>query len=226
MGDKLNMNLDDLLSSRYSVRAFKPDPIPQATLDAIFTTAQMSPSNCNTQPWQVFVASGAKCDEVRQTLVDIVSAGTEPTPEFLYYDGFTKELRVRRVVCARELYDCMGVERNDKVGRAKAMLRNFELFDAPHVAFICIPPEFGKVNVLDIGIYLQTLMLAMHSHGVASCAQGALSLHPAPIKKLLGIDDDLGIIVGVSFGFEDTEVPANKTRTTREPIDKSVTFLS
>jgi hypothetical protein len=120
----------------------------------------------------------------------------------------------------------MGVERNDKVGRAKAMLRNFELFDAPHVAFICIPPEFGKVNVLDIGIYLQTLMLAMHSHGVASCAQGALSLHPAPIKKLLGIDDDLGIIVGVSFGFEDTEVPANKTRTTREPIDKSVTFLS
>ena len=107
-----------------------------------------------------------------------------------------------------------------------AMMRNFEFFDAPHVAFICMPKSFGVVNALDIVIYLQTLTLVMQSHGVASCAQGALDFYPDPIKEMLAIPEEQGIVVGLSFGYEDKFHPANKTRTSRANLDDSVVFLN
>lgn len=226
MENNLNMSLSELLKTRHSVRGFTPDLVPEETLKAIFETAQNSPSNCNTQPWKVYVASGAKCNELRENLVKHVASAATPDPDFLYFERYAKDLRQRQVTCAKTLYDCMGIERHDKPARSKAMFKNFEFFDAPHVAYICMPRHFEKLNITDIGIYLQTLMLTMHSHGVSSCAQGALTFYPKPARKLFDIDESLGVAIGLSFGYEDKSIPANKTRTTREPIEKIVTFLS
>lgn len=218
--------LDELLNSRYSVRGFKPDLVPQETLEAIFTSAQRYPSNCNIQPCKTYVASGALRDQLSEALIKHIFAGIPPAPDFLYFDKFEGEHRDRRYACAMALYGAMGVERSDREGRQKASLRNYEFFDAPHVAFICMPKTYESVNIIDAGIYLQTLMLVMKAHGIGSCAQGALTFYPEPVKELLGIDEDLGIIVGLSFGYADMSVPANDTRTERALLDEVVTFLS
>jgi nitroreductase len=225
MTQRPDTNIDTLLASRYSVRGFKPDPVPQTTLEAIFTTAQLAPSNCNTQPWTVYVASGETRQKLQQKLIALASANAPPSPDFSYFNKFTDEHRQRQIDCAAALYGCMSIERGDKIGRQKAAMRNFEFFDAPHVAYICIPKEFCAVNVVDAGIYLQTLVLAMHSHGVASCIQAVLTYYPKPAKELLGIDDASGVIVGLAFGYEDPSVPANDTRTSRAPLDEVVTFF-
>jgi hypothetical protein len=226
MPEKTETILHKLLSSRHSVRGFKPEAVPQTTLEAIFTTAQLAPSNCNTQPWTVYVASGDARQKLQQKLIALVSANTPPSPDFFYFDKFTDVHRQRQIECAVALYGCMGIKRGDKIGRQQAAMRNFEFFDAPHVAYICIPKEFCAVNVVDAGIYLQTLILAMHSHGVASCIQAVLTYYPQPAKELLGIDDASGVIVGLSFGYEDPSIPANNTRTERAPLEEVVTFVS
>ena len=48
----------DIARKRRSVRAFHKEPVPESILKAVFEVAQTAPSNCNTQPWQVHVASG------------------------------------------------------------------------------------------------------------------------------------------------------------------------
>jgi len=225
MTDQNIKALNDLLSKRRSVRGYLSKPVPEDTLKACFEMAQRSPSNCNTQSWHVYVASGDTRARLRTALVDAVKGGSAPTPDFIYFDKFDSTHQKRRVKCAVELYENMGIERHDREGRGMAMLRNYEFFDAPHVAYICMPKNYDHVNVVDAGIYIQTLMLALTAHGISSVAQGALTFYPDPAKEILGIPEHLGVVVGLSFGYEDESVDANKTIMDRVPLDKSVTFL-
>jgi nitroreductase len=139
-------------------------------------------------------------------------------------DDFYGTYRDKQIACAVELYGKMGIERGDRAGRLKASLRNFEFFDAPHVAYICMAKSFGIGVALDVGMYVQTLMLAMQSRGISSCAQAALRAFPELVAEHLGIPDDEQILCGLSFGYEDPDVPANQTRQPRDPISANVVF--
>ena len=46
-----------LLQTRHSVRGFLPQPVPQAVMEQVVELASRAPSNCNTQPWKVYVVS-------------------------------------------------------------------------------------------------------------------------------------------------------------------------
>lgn len=207
------------------MRGFTSDLIPAETLSAIFEMAQKSPSNCNTQPWLTYVASGEKCRTLSDQICELAKSGKGMEPAFGYFQTPENPYRKRQVECAVELYGNMGIARDDKMGRMMAMLRNYEFFDAPHVAFIGMPKGFGVINALDVGIYLQTLMLAMTAHGVSSCAQGALAYYPGPVREAFGFGDEVSLVAGISFGYEDVSVPANKTRTTREDLAVSASFI-
>jgi nitroreductase len=119
----------------------------------------------------------------------------------------------------------MGIQWEDKAGRADASLRNFELFDAPHVAFFCMKDIFGGQSAADVGMYTQTLMLAMTAHGLASCAQGTMGHYPDLVRETFGLDPDMTVLYGLSFGYEDKTVAANAARTTRADRTESVQFL-
>ena len=220
-------SLADALRSRRSVRGFLDKPVPEETLKAIFELAQLAPSNCNIQPWKVFVASGEVRDELRRRMVEKVTAGVPMEPDFEPNAGkFSGVYRQRQVDCAVELYNNMGIARDDKPGRMRAQLRNFELFDAPHVVFIGMEREFGPTVALDVGMYIQSLMLAMTAYGVGSCAQGSMRYSPNDVREVFGEPHSTAILVGISFGYEDPAVAANRTRVGRAPLGDSVTFKS
>ena len=218
------MSLAEALRQRRSVRGYRPDPVPQAVLDEVFGLAQLAPSNCNIQPWKVFVASGAMRDELRKRMVEHVTKGDPIQPDFEHLPNFEGVYRKRQVDCAVELYNNMGIARDDREGRARASLRNFELFDAPHVAFIGMERQFGVTVALDVGMYIQTLMLVMTSFGIGSCAQGSMRYYPQDVRDLFGEPDSTAILCGISFGYEDESVAANRTRVGREPLGESVRF--
>ena len=218
-------SLADALRSRRSVRGFLDKPVPEETLKQIFELAQLAPSNCNIQPWKVFVASGEVRDELRRRMVEKVTAGVPMEPDFEPNAGkFSGVYRQRQVDCAVELYNNMGIDRDDKPGRMRAQLRNFELFDAPHVVFIGMEREFGPTVALDVGMYIQSLMLAMTAYGVGSCAQGSMRYFPNDVREIFGEPASTAILVGISFGYEDPDVAANRTRVGRAPLADSVAF--
>lgn len=218
------ITLREAILNRRSVRGYLPQRVSQDVLDAIFSLAQNAPSNCNIQPWKVYVASGEVKDQLRAAMVERVTSGVPFNSDYDYPDTFAGEYRRRQVECAVALYDQMGIARNDKVGRMHAVVRNYEMFDAPHVCFIGMDKSFGASVAIDVGMYIQNLMLSMTAYGVASCPQGTMRYYPDLVRDTFGIGDDINILLGISFGYEDTSVPANRTRVGRDPIDASVVF--
>jgi len=219
-----SMSLEEAILSRRSVRGFLPTPVPQEVLEQVFALAQHAPSNCNIQPWFSYVASGATRDEMRKRMMERVTSGRPPVPDFDHLPNFEGVYRKRQVDCAVELYNNMGIARDDKMGRMKATLRNFELFDAPHVVFIGMQKNFGVTFALDVGMYIQTLMLVMTAHGIGSCAQGSMRYYPEDVREVFGIGPETGIVLGISFGYEDAAVAANRTRVGRAPLAENVIF--
>jgi nitroreductase len=219
-------SLERVVRARRSVRGFLPTPVPTDTMRRVFETAQLAPSNCNVQPWRSYVASGATRDRLRARLLERVDAQVPPAYDFQGSGNvFEGDYRKLQVECAVALYSEMNIGREDRAGRWRAARRNFELFDAPHVVFVGMLRSFGVQVAIDVGIYLQTLMLSMTAHGIACCPQGALRNHPSVVRELFDVPDEIGILCGISFGYEDPSVPANRTRVPRSPLEANVTFL-
>jgi nitroreductase len=219
------MTVSDALKKRVSIRAFLDKPVPEETLRTIFAQAQLAPSNCNVQPWQVYVVSKARKDALKDALVAAVMTGKEPNPDFDWKVRYEGVHRDRQFGSANALYSSMGIERQDKQGRMMAMLRNWMFFDAPHAAFFTMEKYLNIMGAVDIGIYAQTLALLMAEQGIASCMQGALGQFPDPVRDMLNIPPERGILFGMSFGYADESAPVNTTRTDREPLDESVCFV-
>ncbi len=219
------MNMSDLLNQRHSCRAFLDKPVPTETLEQIFELAQRAPSNCNVQPWQTLVVSGEQKDALSQALVNAVMQQQPPNPDFNWAIAYQNEHRERQFGSANALYGALGIAREDKRARQMAMLRNWQFFDAPHVAIFTMDKYLDIMGAVDMGIYAQNLSLIMQEHGVSNCMQGALGQFPDPIREMFGLPDERGVLFGMSFGYADPDAPANQARTTREDLKTNVQFF-
>lgn len=212
-----------VVRARRSVRGFLPQDVDGPTLKKIFELAQSAPSNCNTQPWSVHVVSGDKTKNLKNELTNAILRG-EFAMDFPYEGKYENAYKERQYDAANQLYTAMGIAREDKQARNTAFLRNFSFFDAPHAVFLFMHERFGIREAADIGMYAQNLMLAMTAYGVASCPQTALGFHADKVREVLGISAELKLLFGISFGFEDDRVPANKARIGRASLESTVTF--
>lgn len=221
------MNVKQAVQQRRTVRQFKSDPVDQAVIKEIFNLAQRSPSNCNTQPWHTAVASGETRDKLEKAFMDLLLSGAQPNPHFTPGDqGLYGVYKERQFACAADYYGVAGVPREDKQARMALMARNWQFFDAPHAAFISMPGTMHATNALDVGIYMQTLMLLFVEYGLASCPQGALAIYPEPVLEVFDIPEGNRLIAGISFGYADESAQLNRLVMDRIEMSDAVTFLS
>lgn len=205
----------EVVRARRSVRGFRPDPVPPQILREIMALAARAPSNCNTQPWQVYVVSGAPLERLRKQLPEAMMRG-EMSMDFPYEGKYSGIYRDRQYDAAAQLYAAMDIAREDKAGRSAAFMRNFEFFGAPHAAFLFLPEPFGLREAADCGMYAQTLMLALTAYGVGSVPQTALSFHADMLRSELGVGAEQKLLFGISFGYADSSEPANNCRVARD----------
>ena len=217
-------SFEEVLRARRSVRGFLPEPVDPVTLREIFELARWAPSNCNIQPWEVHVVSGTSLQQLKEKMLAAARSGESVELDIPMDTRYSGVWRERQIGAAKALYGAMGIARDDHAGRAQAFLRNLEAFGAPHAAFVFLPEPFGLREAADLGGYTQTLMLVMASRGVASCAQGALSLYPDLVREHLGLPAGPQLIMGIAFGMEDRDHPANAARTDRADLSTLVCF--
>ena len=214
---------DAIVARRRALRAFLPEPLGEGELEDLFAVAQRAPSNCNTQPWLVHVASGSSLERLRGEMPERFMAG-DMSLDFPYdgaYDGVYKE---RQYGSAQALHDSVGIERSDKARRHEQFMRNFIFFDAPHVAFLFLPEPFGLREAADLGMYAQNLMLAITARGLGSCPQTALSFQANLVREVLGVDPSNKLLFGISFGRPDPDAPVNSCATDRAGLADVVSF--
>jgi len=218
------VELEESIVLRRSVRAFLPREVPREVLVGIFDRARRAPSWCNIQPWRVFLASGETRAALTNELLAAVKQGAPPHPDVPFPSDYPEPYGSHRKACGAALYQAMGVDRHDMAGRERAWHRNFVAFDAPHVAIVGIDRRFELYAALDVGCWLQTVLLLATSEGVATCAQASLSLYPSIARVKLDIPEGIKILFGIGLGYEDPEAPANRCRTVRDPLENNVFF--
>ena len=222
------MDFADVVRGRHSSRGFLPRVADQETLKDIFELASWAPSNCNVQPWHVHVVSGEACNRMREKMKAAALVSTVGNPDFPWQGKFTGDYKARQICSALGLLEHQGVTRDNTERRAWSWMRNFEFFDAPHVAFIFVTDQFPELVRLagDVGMYAQTLMLAIENAGMGSCPQTSVSCFPDLVREELGVESHFKLLMGLSFGYIDTADSANNLRTERDALDKTTQFHS
>ncbi len=216
---------DQIARSRRSIRGFLPTPVAPEVLDDVFNTAAFAPSNCNTPPWYSYVVSGEKRDRLSRVLMETIGQGNFSL-DFPYDAKYEGVYRQRQLDVGLLLYKALGVTREDKEGKRKAFLRNLEFFDAPHVVFIFMPEWCGIREACDVGMYAQNLMLTMRAHGISSCPQTILGYDADSVRRELEIDASQKLLFGISFGYEDQNLPENQIVPDRATLEQHVKFFS
>jgi len=222
-GNERAISFIELARSRRSIRGFLPERLNQATLESIFETANTAPSNCNTQPWRTYVASGELRDRLSQGLLKTVGKG-ENVLDFPYEAKYLDEYRKRQLDVGLMLYEALGVTREDKEGKRQAFLRNLEFFDAPHVAFVFMPDWCDIREAADVGMYAQNLMLSIQAHGAASCPQTILGYNSEVVREAFDIPADMKLLFGISFGIRDKSLAENQIVPCRVPLADNTYF--
>ena len=214
-----------IVAARWSCRAFLPDPVPRETVETIFRVAQKTPSWNNAQPWEVVITSGRATDRFRDLMTEKAKGGAPREPDLAFPREYRDTYMARRRACGFQLYDAVGVQRGDKAGYARQTLRNYELFDAPHVAIVTSDEALGVYGAVDCGAYVSNFMLAAQALGVATIAQAALALYSGPIREHFAISETRHVVCGISFGWPDLEHPVNRYRTPRADIAEAARFV-
>lgn len=220
------MNVSEAVISRRSIRAFTDQPVDQATLLRVLETAQRSPSGGNTQPWHAAVLTGAPLAALIQSVADVLPQGREAhSPEYPIYppelDG-AYELRRRGV--GEDLYNSLGIARDNKAGRLMWFANNFRAFGAPVLMLIHTPKYMGPPQWSDTGMWLQTVMLLLREEGLDSCAQEAWAVYSQQVRAAVAIPDDHIFFCGLAIGYRDPDAPVNTFPVARANLDEAIVW--
>lgn len=219
------MELETAIRMRFSARKFKPDPVPEDKLQRILDLAQCTPSWCNCQPWQLVITRGTATDRFREAVSAHARSGARPNPDFPYPAAYEGVYRDRRKVCGVQLYQSVGIGKDDRAAAAEQALENFRLFGAPHVAIVTTEEKLGVYGAVDCGLYVQTFMLAARDCGVDTIAQAALASYPDLIREFFGLASDRKVVCGISFGYADARDRIHSYRTERASVSDAVRFF-
>ncbi len=214
------MDVMEAIKGRASTRAFLDTPVSQETVRTILDAARWAPSGANTQPWQVAVATGEVKQRIGDAIVAAVNQRQKPNPDYHYYANRIPEpYRSRKVACGKALYGALGIERSDKERRKEQWLKNYHGFGAPLELFVFLEDFLEKGSCVDLGMFLQNIMLAARGCGLETCPQAAMAEFPDIVRGTLGLPKTLKLVCGIAVGYPDRTAPVNHYRTEREPVD-------
>lgn len=225
MGTTESDTVQSLLVGRWSCRAFLDRPVERPLIARVLELAALSPSWCNTQPWQVLVTGPEQTEDLRAALAAHLREDDRLLPDFPFPERYEGVLQERRRACGWQLYDAVGVARGDRVASARQAGRNAEFFGAPHVAIVSTHRDLGTYGAVDCGVYLSSFLLAAQSLGVGAVPQAAVASYAPFLRSYFGLDESRLVVFGISFGFPDLDHPANGFRTPRASLDETVTWV-
>jgi nitroreductase len=217
------MKVSDAVFNRRSIRAFKSNPIENSVLRELLEKSARSATGGNLQPWKIKVLNGQRMKD----FLAFQDAWTKPeTPGYDIYPPKLKEpYRTSRYELGEQMYELLGIKREDKEGRINQVLRNFKFFDAPAAIFCFVDKQMGPPQWSDLGMFLQTFMLLAQEQGIDTCAQEAWSIKNDSVSEFARVDDSDMLFCGVAIGYKDNDANINMLKSERRPLDEWAQFL-
>ena len=214
------------ITSRRSIRAFLPTPVPRETVARILDIAARAPSGTNMQPWRGYALAGDAMRRLSDALVAAALADTPTDPEYRYYpDTFFEPYLSRRRKVGWDLYGLLGIAKGEAEKMQRQHARNFTFFGAPVGLIFTIDRRLEIGSWLDYGMFLENIMVAARGLGLDTCPQAAFAPHHRTIRALLGIPEHEVVVCGMALGQADPAAPENTLVTERAPAAEFCRFL-
>ncbi|WP_193708452.1 nitroreductase [Alkalibaculum sporogenes] len=213
------MNVIQALNARHSTRAFLPNQVENEKLTAVLEAAARTPSWANSQPWEVFIATGDTLDRIKSGYQEKYADKTTPTPETPRPVEWSEAAKKRQ----QQLHPDMVRDCGDAVEQFG--LLNRTMFNVPAVIYICMNKVLSQWSLYDIGAYSQSLMLAAIEHGLSTIPAITLVHYPDVLRRELKIADNLKIAIGIAIGYADKENKINDFVSARSHLSEIVHFF-
>ena len=217
-----SISVTDAIESRRSIRAFLDKPVEKSLMEEILQQAARAPSGGNLQPWKVYAISG----EVRDQLVNTVSEkqATNPIGDGSEYNIYPPDLsdpyRSRRRDVGNQLYQLIGIPREDKAAKFAQLAKNFQFFGAPVGLIFTFDKQMGLGQHVDLGLYMQNVLLLCKEKGLDTCAQEAWAVWHQTIRDVVGIPKNELVFCGVAVGYADPNEKINELVSTRASLEE------
>jgi nitroreductase len=221
--------VDQAITSRRSIRAFLPKQVDRDDIEAILDVAARAPSGTNTQPWKVYVLTGAIKEKLSAEILHAhndPALGRQHVEEFAYYPREWKSPYLdRRRKVGWDLYSLLGLTRENKAGMHAQHGRNYRFFDAPVGMIFTIDRIMEQGSWLDYGMFLQNIMIAARGRGLDTCPQAAFTQYHRIIADVLQLQANEMVVCGMSLGYADMSRVENSLVSERVPASAFTRFL-
>jgi len=215
----------ETIRARHCKRAYLQTPVPRELLEEILVAAGEAPSSKNTQPWGVAVVSGKSRDALSDLICAKFDQGESEDPDYIYHnEPLSAEFMQRARECGYGLFELKGIDRHDRRMRLAHNRENFTFFGAPVALFFHLPSDAERGNFLDLGFFMQNLMLGLVGSGLASCPQFSVTSYSQTIRAFLGLQGRI-LVSGMTVGYPDPEALVNTYVPPRLPLGDFVTWF-
>ena len=217
------MNVTQAVNDRSSVRSFLDKPVSNELIKELLVKSSRSPSGGNLQPWKIFIIN----EKTMEAFLLFQSEWDKPeTPLYDIYPPKLKEpYRTSRYELGEQMYELLGIPREDKNARIAQVMKNYEFFGAPCAFFCFVDPQMGPPQWSDLGMFLQTFMLLAKESGLDTCAQEAWSLKNDSVSEFVNSDEGDILFCGMSIGYKDNNASINSLRSERRSIEDWAKFI-
>ena len=220
------MEYHEVINGRRSTRGFLDKPVSVEVLKEVIELAVRAPSSMNTQPWHFHIVTGEVLDNIRRENTKRNVDGVPPSREIKSPLGYQGKHRERQVEIAIQLFQEMGIERDDAEGRQDWVLRGFRQFDAPVAIIVTFDEELKEddISKFDCGAAVNGLVNAGWSKGLGAVINSQGIMQSPVVREYAKIPDNQIIMICVAMGYPDESFPANKVVSNRRSVDEVATF--
>jgi len=221
------MEYHEVINGRRSTRGFLDKPVSVEVLKEVIELAVRAPSSMNTQPWHFHIVTGEVLDNIRRENTKKNVEGVPPSREIKSPLGYQGKHRERQIEIAIQLFQEMGIERDDVEGRQDWVLRGFRQFDAPVAIIVTFDEELKEddISKFDCGAAVNGLVNAGWSKGLGAVINSQGIMQSPVVRKYANIPDDQVIMICVAMGYPDENFPANKVVSKRRDVEEVATFI-
>lgn len=222
----MSFDLLSVITARHCKRAYLDRAVPPALLHEVLAAAAHAPSTRNAQPWEVVVVSGAARSRLVDRLCAAFDADEPVRSDYANRRPTTNPREAERAErAARGLFEARGISRDDADGRRAHQRRNFQFHGAPVAMILHLPADAVPGTFLEMGFFLQNVMLGLVGCGLGSCPQFSPTGYSDCIRAELGLGADRLIVCSLAVGYPDPAAAVNRFAPERAAVSEYTRWL-
>jgi nitroreductase len=201
-----------------------PKELSTELIESVFSSALRSPSYTNSQPWDVVAVTGEKKQLLSERLFALAKDNAPARSDFPNPKSWPQKIEARTKTHGAKRFQALKINRDDVNARTEQRLMNFKFFGAPCAVFFLMDETLSTWSLTDIGMFVQSVVLSAHAHGLGTCLQASLANYPDAVREVLGIPPSRKLLLGMSMGYPNWDAPINGYKSERDSLHEFLTI--